>query len=36
LLSGGAAVALLGSSPKLRGWLVRAWAFYALARRIKG
>ena len=36
LLSGGAAVGLLGSSPKLRGWLVRAWAFYALVRRIKG
>jgi hypothetical protein len=36
LLSGGAAVALLSSSPKFRGWLVRAWALYALVRRIKG
>jgi hypothetical protein len=36
LLSGGAAVALLSSTPKLRGWLVRAWAVYALVRRIKG
>ena len=36
LLSGGAAVALLSSTPKLRSWLVRAWAVYALVRRIKG
>jgi hypothetical protein len=32
----GAGVALLSSSPALRSWLVRAWAFYALVRRIKG
>jgi hypothetical protein len=36
LLSGGAAVALLSSSPKLRSWLVRAWAVYALVQRIQG
>ena len=36
LLGGGAAVALLSSSRKLRRWLVRAWAFYALVRRFKG
>lgn len=36
LLGGGAAVALVSSSPKLRGWLVRAWAVYALVRRIQG
>lgn len=36
LLSGGAAVALVSASPKLRSWLVRAWAAYALIRRIKG
>lgn len=36
LLGGGAAVALVSSSPKLRSWLVRAWAVYALVRRIKG
>ena len=36
LLGAGAGVALLSSSPKLRSWLVRAWAFYALVRRIKG
>ena len=31
-----AGVALLSSSPGLRAWPVRAWAFYALIRRIKG
>jgi hypothetical protein len=36
LLGAGAGVALLSSSPALRSWLVRAWAFYALVRRIKG
>ena len=36
LLGAGAGVALLSSSPALRTWLVRAWAFYALVRRIKG
>jgi hypothetical protein len=36
LLGAGGVVALVSSSPKLRRWLVRAWAFYALVRRIKG
>jgi hypothetical protein len=36
LLGAGGVVALVSSSPKLRNWLVRAWAFYALVRRIKG
>jgi hypothetical protein len=36
LLGAGGVVALLSSSPKLRSWLVRAWAFYSLVRRIKG
>lgn len=36
LLGAGAGVALLSSSPTLRSWLVRAWACYALVRRIKG
>lgn len=36
LLGAGGLVALVSSSPQLRGWLVRAWAFYALVRRIKG
>lgn len=36
LLGTGGLVALASSSPKLRTWLVRAWAFYALIRRIKG
>ena len=36
LLSGGAAVALVSASPKLRSWLVRAWAVYALIRRFRG
>lgn len=36
LLGGGAAVALVSSSPKLRSWLVRAWAVYALVRRFRG
>ena len=36
LVGAGAGVALLSSSPNLRRWLVRAWAFYALVRRIKG
>jgi hypothetical protein len=35
LLGAGSLVALVSSS-KLRSWLVRAWAFYALVRRIKG
>ncbi|MDH3320153.1 MAG: hypothetical protein OEO84_10750 [Betaproteobacteria bacterium] len=30
----GAAVALLGSTPRLRAWLVRAWVAYALVRRL--
>ena len=34
MLSAGA-VALFSSSPKLRHWLVRAWAFYALIRRFR-
>ena len=36
LLGVGGVVALVSSSPKLRSWLVRTWAFYALVRRIKG
>ena len=36
LLGAGGVAALVSSSPKLRSWLVRAWAFYALVRRIKG
>lgn len=36
LLTAGAGVGLLSASPALRSWLVRAWAFYALVRRIKG
>jgi hypothetical protein len=36
LLGAGSLVALVSSSSKLRSWLVRAWAFYALVRRIKG
>ena len=36
LLGAGGVVALVSSSPKLRSWLVRGWAFYALVRRIKG
>ena len=34
LLGAGIAVTLLTSSPKLRGWLVRAWAVYAFVRRL--
>ena len=36
LLGAGGLVALVSSSPRLRSSLVRAWAFYALVRRIKG
>ena len=36
LLGAGRRGAGVSSSPKLRSWLVRAWAFYALVRRIKG
>jgi hypothetical protein len=36
LLGGGAAVALVSASPKLRSWLVRGWAVYALIRRFRG
>jgi hypothetical protein len=36
LLGAGGVVALVSSNPKVRRWLVRAWAFYALVRRIKG
>ena len=36
LLGAGGLVALVSSSPKLRRWLGRAWAFHALVRRIKG
>ena len=35
LLGAGGLVALISTSPKLRSWLVRAWAFYALVRRFK-
>ena len=34
LLGAGLAVALLTSSPKLRGWAVRAWAAYVFLRRL--
>jgi hypothetical protein len=34
LVTAGAAITLLGSSPRLRGWLVRAWAAYSLVRRL--
>lgn len=34
LLGAGVAVTLLTSSPKLRGWMVRAWAVYAFVRRL--
>lgn len=36
LLGAGGLVALVSSSPKLRSWLVRAWAFYSLVRRFRG
>ena len=36
LLGAGGLVALVSSLPRLRRWLVHAWAFYALVRRIKG
>lgn len=32
----GAALALAGSSPRLRAWLVRAWVAGALVRRLIG
>ena len=35
LLGAGGLVALISSSPKLRSWLVRAWAFYSLVRRFR-
>ena len=34
LLGAGIAVTLLSSSPKLRGWVVRAWAVYAFVRQL--
>ena len=34
LLGAGIAATLLTSSPKLRGWVVRAWAVYAFVRRL--
>jgi hypothetical protein len=30
----GAAVALAGTAPRLRSWLVRAWVAYSLVRRL--
>jgi len=36
LLGSGGLVALVSSSPKLRNWLVRAWAVYSLVRRFRG
>jgi hypothetical protein len=30
----GAALALAGSTPRLRAWLVRAWVAYAFVRRL--
>ena len=34
LLGAGIAATLLASSPKLRGWLVKGWAFYLFVRRL--
>ena len=34
LLGAGIAVTLLTSSPRLRGWVVRAWAVYAFVRQL--
>jgi len=34
LLSAGVAATLLGSSPQLRSWAIRAWGTYALVRRL--
>jgi hypothetical protein len=34
VLALGAALALAGASPRLRGWLVRAWVIGALVRRL--
>lgn len=34
LLGVGVAATLLSSSPKLRGWMVRAWVAYAFVRRL--
>lgn len=34
LLGVGVAATLLSSSPRLRGWVVRAWAAYSLIRRL--
>ena len=35
MLGAGGLVALLSTSPKMREWLVRAWAVYALVRRFR-
>jgi hypothetical protein len=35
LLGAGGLITLISASPKLRSWLVRAWAFYALVRRFR-
>ena len=35
LLGAGGLVALVSTSPKLRDWLVRAWAVYALVRKFR-
>jgi len=35
LLGAGGLITLISTSPKLRSWLVRAWAFYSLFRRFK-
>ena len=35
LLGAGGLAALVSTSPKVRSWLVRAWAFYALVRRFR-
>lgn len=34
LLSAGVAAILLGSSPRLRSWAIRAWATYAFVRKL--
>jgi len=35
LLGAGGLVAMVSASPKLRSWLVRAWAVYALVRKFR-
>jgi hypothetical protein len=35
LLGAGGVITALVASPKLRGWLVRAWAFWALIRQFR-